>query len=54
MTRCAVAEERERSGRFGSLAELASRSGIRDDALSRLAWAGACESIEPDSEGAQA
>ena len=49
----AVAAERERSGRFGSLAELASRSGIRDDALSRLAWAGACESIEPDSEGAR-
>ncbi len=49
----AVAEERERSGRFSSLAELASRAGIRDDALSRLAWAGACESIEPDSEGAR-
>ena len=49
----AVVEERERSGRFGSLAELASRAGIRDDALGRLAWAGACESIEPDSEGAR-
>jgi error-prone DNA polymerase len=49
----AVAEERERSGRYSSLAELASRAGIRDDALSRLAWAGACESIEPDSEGAR-
>jgi len=49
----AVADERKRSGRYGSLAELASRSGIRDDALGRLAWAGACESIEPDSEGAR-
>ncbi len=49
----AVVSERERSGRFGSLAELASRAGIRDDALSRLAWAGACESIEPDSENAR-
>ena len=49
----AVVEERERSGRFSSLAELASRAGIRDDALGRLAWAGACESIEPDSEGAR-
>jgi error-prone DNA polymerase len=49
----AVVAERERSGRYGSLAELASRSGIRDDALARLAWAGACESIEPDAEGAR-
>ncbi len=49
----AVVNERKRSGRYGSLAELASRAGIRDDALSRLAWAGACESIEPDSEGAK-
>ena len=49
----AVVSERERSGRFCSLAELASRAGIRDDALGRLAWAGACESIEPDSEGAR-
>jgi error-prone DNA polymerase len=49
----AVVDERKRSGRYGSLAELASRSGIRDDALGRLAWAGACESIEPDAEGAR-
>ena len=49
----AVVSERERSGRFSSLAELASRAGIRDEALGRLAWAGACESIEPDSEGAR-
>jgi error-prone DNA polymerase len=49
----AVVEERERSGRYGSLAELASRAGIRDEALGRLAWAGACESIEPDAEGAR-
>ncbi|HYH61108.1 MAG TPA: error-prone DNA polymerase [Solirubrobacterales bacterium] len=49
----AVVGERERSGRFSSLAELASRAGIRDDALSRLAWAGACESIEPDGENAR-
>ncbi|MEJ7876563.1 MAG: DNA polymerase III subunit alpha, partial [Solirubrobacterales bacterium] len=46
----AVVSERQRSGRFGSLAELASRAGIRGDALARLAWAGACESIEPDGE----
>ena len=49
----AVVEERLRGGRYGSLAELASRAGIRDEALSRLAWAGACESIEPDAEGAR-
>ena len=49
----AIVDDRKRSGRFSSLAELASRSGIRDDALARLAWAGACESIEPDSEGAR-
>ena len=49
----AVVADRERSGRYSSLAELASRAGIRDDALGRLAWAGACESIEPDSEGAR-
>jgi error-prone DNA polymerase len=49
----AIVSERLRGGRYGSLAELASRAGIRDDALSRLAWAGACESIEPDAEGAR-
>ncbi len=49
----AVVAERERSGRYRSLAELASRAGIRDDALGRLAWAGACESIEPDVDGAR-
>jgi error-prone DNA polymerase len=48
-----VLEERRRSGRYGSLAELASRSGVRDDALARLAWAGACESIEPDAADAR-
>ncbi len=49
----AIVAERKRSGSYGSLAELASRSGVRDDALARLAWAGACESIEPDPEGAR-
>ena len=49
----AVVQERRRSGCYGSLAELSSRAGVRDDALSRLAWAGACESIEPDGEGAK-
>ena len=48
----AVVAERERSGPLQQPGELASRAGIRDDALERLAWAGACESIEPDSEGA--
>jgi error-prone DNA polymerase len=49
----AIVDDRKRSGGYGSLAELASRAGIRDDALGRLAWAGACESIEPDSEDAR-
>ena len=41
----AVVEERDRSGPYAGLAKLASRSGVGRDALQRLAWAGACESI---------
>jgi error-prone DNA polymerase len=37
--------ERERGGRFGDLADLASRSGMSRDGLERLAWAGACGSL---------
>jgi error-prone DNA polymerase len=41
----AIVAERKRSGRYGGLGRLASRAGVRRDALERLAWAGACESI---------
>jgi error-prone DNA polymerase len=41
----AVAEERERGGRYRDPGDLASRSGIGRDALERLAWASACGSI---------
>jgi error-prone DNA polymerase len=50
----AIVGERERGGRFHSLGELASRSGARGEALERLAWAGACESIGVGAESAQA
>ena len=41
----AVVEEREHGGAYGDLGELASRSGIGSDALGRLGWARACESL---------
>ncbi|HEX8075432.1 MAG TPA: error-prone DNA polymerase [Thermoleophilaceae bacterium] len=41
----AVVEERERSGGFGSLAELVGRCGAQRDALERLAWAGALDEL---------
>ncbi len=37
--------ERERGGEFGSVAELAARCAAQRDALERLAWAGACDSL---------
>jgi len=40
-----VVEERDRGGAYRDLAELASRSGIGRDALGRLGWARACESL---------
>jgi error-prone DNA polymerase len=41
----AVVAERERGGAYRSLGELASRFGGGRDALERLAWAGACDSL---------
>ncbi|HSJ18029.1 MAG TPA: error-prone DNA polymerase [Solirubrobacterales bacterium] len=41
----AVVGERERRGPYRDLADLPSRAGIGRDALRRLGWAGACESI---------
>jgi error-prone DNA polymerase len=41
----AIVAERVRSGRYADLGELASRAGVRGDALERLAWAGACDSV---------
>jgi error-prone DNA polymerase len=41
----ALVRERERGGPYRDLADLASRSGMRDDGLERLAWAGACASL---------
>jgi error-prone DNA polymerase len=41
----AVVEERGRGGEYGDLGRLASRSGVGRDALGRLGWARACESV---------
>ena len=40
-----VVGERERGGAFRGIAELAGRCGAQRDALERLAWAGACDSL---------
>jgi error-prone DNA polymerase len=40
-----LVDERGRGGRYESLADLASRSGMGSDGLERMAWAGACEAI---------
>src|SRR5262249_36564681 len=37
--------ERERSGEYAGIADLASRSGASRDSLERLAWAGALDSL---------
>jgi len=50
----ALVAERTRAGPYGDFAELASRSGVGDDALERLAWAGACDSLEGGAQQAQA
>jgi error-prone DNA polymerase len=41
----AIVAERERSGPFRSLADLAARCGACGETLDRLAWAGACDSL---------
>ncbi len=41
----ALVEERERSGEYAGIADLASRSGVSRDGLERLAWAGAMDSV---------
>ncbi|HET8673885.1 MAG TPA: DNA polymerase III subunit alpha, partial [Thermoleophilaceae bacterium] len=40
-----IVEQRERSGSFRSLADLAARCSAQSDALEKLAWAGACDSL---------
>jgi error-prone DNA polymerase len=40
-----LVEERERSGDYEGIADLASRSGARRDGLERLAWAGALDPL---------
>lgn len=44
----AIVDERERGGPFGSVEELSSRCATRIDALERLAWAGALDSLVSD------
>ena len=41
----ALVDTRERSGRFRSLSDLASRAGSSASALELLAWSGACDSL---------
>ncbi|HEY3865873.1 MAG TPA: DNA polymerase III subunit alpha [Solirubrobacteraceae bacterium] len=50
----ALVAERERGGRFASLAELASRVGAGRATLEQLAWSGACDSLVEPSLGIQA
>jgi error-prone DNA polymerase len=45
----ALVEERERSGEYAGIADLASRSGASREGLERLAWAGAMDSIASGS-----
>jgi error-prone DNA polymerase len=40
-----IVEQRERGGTFRSLADLAARCSAQSDALEKLAWAGACDSL---------
>jgi len=40
-----IVEQRERGGPFRSLAGLAARCSAQSDALEKLAWAGACDSL---------
>ena len=40
-----IVDERERGGAFASLADLAARCSAQSDALEKLAWAGACDSL---------
>jgi error-prone DNA polymerase len=40
-----LVEERERSGDYAGIADIASRSGARRDGLERLAWAGALDAL---------
>ncbi len=47
-----IVAERERGGAFASVADLAARCSAQRDALERLAWAGACDSLV--EEGAPA
>jgi error-prone DNA polymerase len=44
----AIVDERERGGPFASVEELSSRCATRIDALERLAWAGALDSMVAD------
>ncbi|HUH81150.1 MAG TPA: DNA polymerase III subunit alpha, partial [Solirubrobacteraceae bacterium] len=46
----ALVAERRRGGPFGSLAELAARSGARRTTLEQLAWAGACDRLAEDGQ----
>jgi error-prone DNA polymerase len=50
----ALVAERERGGRFASLAELASRVGAGRATLEQLAWSGACDSLVESALGEQA
>jgi error-prone DNA polymerase len=49
----ALVAERERGGRFASLAELASRVGAGRATLEQLAWSGACDSLVESALGEQ-
>ncbi len=42
-----LVEERERGGSFASVEDLAARCSAQQDALARLAWAGACDALCP-------
>src|SRR4029077_12770471 len=47
----ALVAERERSGAFGSIEDLAARAGAGRPALEQLAWSGACDALAGACEG---
>jgi error-prone DNA polymerase len=49
----ALVDERERTGSYASVADLASRSGVDRDGLERLAWAGALDGLMPATAAAR-
>jgi error-prone DNA polymerase len=48
----ALVAERDRGGPYGTVPDLAARSGMGADSLAKLAWAGACDELIPSQDPA--